>query len=419
MEFLRNVFLALAGALLASGAMAEEKPVYEAARLADGLIELRADGGGYTVKVIASVGKDGILLVDAGQRPSAGALMETLKTLGGGSPRILINTHSHIEHTGGNFLAGKGALIIGQENVRTRLRNGSFLWEEFTDDAIPRITFRDSMTLHFNGDEIRLIAFPGAHDASDAVVWFTKAKVACVGGLSNGHHFPSVDSVGGDALKYAETVQRVIDMLPEDVKIVPGHGEDGTLADYRAFQEMLARTTDLVRKEVAKGKDLETLQKEDVLKEWQSFEGSYVDRNGWLKYLVEAIHRKGPPGAGKLRPFEPLYRAYQEKGSEGAVAAYRELKSRHGDEYLFDDLTLITIADKLTEREEQADAIPFADLCLAEYPESRLAWYVHQILGMAHAGLGHRDLAVKNLRKSLELHPDNPEVAARLKELEK
>jgi cyclase len=419
MGFLRKALLVLAGALLASGAMAGEKPVYEVARLADGLYELRADGGGYTVKVIASVGKDGILLVDAGQRQSAGALLETLRTLGEGSPRILINTHSHIEHTGGNFVAGKGALIIGQENVRTRLRNGSFLWEEFTDDAIPRITFRDSMTLHFNGDEIRLIAFPGAHDSSDAIVWFTKAKIACVGGLSNGHHFPSVDSVGGDALKYAEMAQKVIGTLPEDVKIVPGHGEDGTMADYRAFQEMLARTTDLVRREVAKGKDLETLRKEDVLKDWQSFEGSYVDRNGWLKYLVEAINRKEPPGAGKLRPFEPLYRAYKEKGSEGAVAAYRDLKSRHGDEYLFDDLGLITIADKLAGRGKQADAIPVADLLLAEYPESGLAWYGHQILGMAHADLGHRDLAVKNLRKSLELHPDNPEVAGRLKELEK
>jgi len=419
MGFFRKTLLALGGVLLMSGAMAEEKPVYEVARLTEGLYELRADGGGYTVKVIASVGKDGILLVDAGQRSAAPALLEILKTLGEGSPRILINTHSHIEHTGGNFLAGKGALIIGQENVRTRLRNGSFLWDEFTDDAIPRITFRDSMTLHFNGDEIRLIAFPGAHDSSDTVVWFTKAKIACVGGLSNGHHFPSVDSVGGDALKYAETAQKVISTLPEDVKIVPGHGEDGTMADYRAFQEMLARTTDLVRREVAKGKDLETLRKEDVLKGWQSFEGSYVDRNGWLKYLFEGITRKEPPGAGKLRPFEPLYRTYKEKGSEAAVAAYRDLKSRHGDEYRFDDLTLITIADKLAEREQQADAIPFADLCLAEYPQSRLAWYCHQILGMAHAELGHREAAVGSLKRSLDLHPDNPEVAAKLKELQK
>lgn len=419
MGFLKKILPALGGALLATGALAASEPVFEVARLTEGLYELRTDGGGYTVKVIASVGKDGILLVDAGQRRTGGALLETLRTLGEGGPRILINTHSHIEHTGGNFLAGKGALIIGQENVRTRLRNGSFLWEEFTDDAVPRITFRDSITLHFNGDEIRLIAFPGAHDSSDTIVWFTKAKVACVGGLSNGHHFPSVDGVAGDALKYAETVQRVIDMLPEDVKIVPGHGEDGTLAGYRAFQEMLARTTDLARKEVAKGKDLETLKKEDVLKEWQSFEGSYVDRNGWLKYLFDALNRKEPPGAGKLRPFEPLYRAYKEKGSEGAMAAWRELKSRHGDEYLFDDMGLITIADKLADRGKQADAIPFADLCLAEYPQSQMAWYCHQILGFAHAGLGHRDPAVKSLRRSLELNPDNPDAAARLKDLEK
>jgi len=420
MGFLRNVLLSLAGMLLASGALAGGKPAYEIQKIADGLYELRTDGGGYTVKVIASVGKDGILIVDSGQRRAAGALLEALKTLGKGGPKILINTHSHIEHTGGNFLAGKGALIIAQENVRPRLVSGSFLFDEFSDESIPRITFRDSLTLHFNGDEIRLIAFPGAHDNSDIIVWFTKSRVACVGALSNGHHFPSVDKITGDVLKYAETVERVIHTLPEDVKIVPGHGEDGTMADYRVFQEMLAGTTDLVRREIAKGKDLETLRKEDVLKEWTSFEGSYVDRDGWLKTLSDAIQRKDAPGAGKApRPFEPLYRAYKEGGGEAAVKAYRDLRSRHADEYLFDDLGLAVVADKLSDRGLYADATRFGELCLGEFPESPFQWYCRQILGEAYDRLGNRDLARKNLRKSLELNPDNPEAAARLKELEK
>ena len=105
MGFRKKILLTLGGALLATGALAASQPVFEVARLAEGLYELRTDGGGYTVKVVASVGKDGILLVDAGQRRTGAALLETLRTLGEGRPRILINTHSHIEHTGGNFEA--------------------------------------------------------------------------------------------------------------------------------------------------------------------------------------------------------------------------------------------------------------------------------------------------------------------------
>ena len=164
---------------------------------------------------------------------------------------------------------------------------------------------------------------------------------------------------------------------------------------------------------------METLRKEDVLKEWASFEGSYVDRGGWLKCLFDALNRKGPPGAGKQRPFEPLYRAYKEGGGEAVVRAYRELKSGQAGEYLFDEMGLLIIADKLHEGGKEADAVPLADLCLEEYPQSGMAWYCHQILGAAHAGLGHRDLAVKSLRKSLELNPDNPDAAAKLKDLEK
>jgi cyclase len=407
----------LVGMLAVCVVFAQSQPEFSVAKLSDHIYELCTDGGGFTVKIVASVGADGLLLVDTGQKRTAAALTETLAKLGGGRPRIIINTHSHREHTEGNLTLGRGAVIIAHANARARLQSGLFLFDEFSDDSLPQVTFTDTLSLFFNGEEIKLIAFPGAHDNSDIVVWFTRSKIACVGALSNGHHFPSVDGATGDVRKYAETVGRAIAALPEDVRIVPGHGEDGSMAEWRLFQDMLAKTADRVRQELAQGKDLVALQKEDILKDWQSFEGSYTDRSAWLETLVDGFQNGDTIGLKKTRPFEPLYHAFKTGGFEAARQAYRDLKAHQADAYIFDDLTFSRIADKVYESKNFPAAIAFAELCLSEFPQSELKWRCHHLLGFAHEKLGSKDLARQNLELSLRLNPQDFEAAEMLKKL--
>jgi cyclase len=407
----------LAGMLAVCVVFARSRPEFSVAKLSDHIYELCTDGGGFTVKIIASVGADGLLLVDTGPKRTAAALSETLAKLGSGRPRIIINTHSHREHTEGNLTLGKGAVIIAHANARARLQSGLFLFDEFSADSLPHVTFTDSVSVFFNGEEIKLIAFPGAHDNSDIVVWFTRSKIACVGALSNGHHFPSVDGATGDVRKYAETVGRAIAALPEDVRIIPGHGEDCTMAEWRIFQDMLARTADRVRRELAQGKELAALKEEDVLKDWQSFEGSYTDRNEWLETLVDGFQSGDGAGPKKTRPFEPLYYAFKAGGFEAARQTYRELKAHHENEYIFDDLTLSRIADKVYESNNYPAAIAFAELCLSEFPQSELKWRCCLLLGFAHEKLGNKNLARQNLELSLRLNPQDPAASEMLKKL--
>ena len=414
----RLIFLTLTGVIMTMSIHAQESSTYAVTQLTDHIYKLTIDGGGYTVKVIASIGPDGVLLVDAGQKGHAEALKSTLASMTNEIPKIIVNTHAHMEHIGGNAAFGSSPIIIGHEKLRTRMRGGSFLFEEIPDEALPDITFADSMSLYFNGEQIKLMAFPGAHDNCDIIVWFTGSKVACVGALSNGHHFPSVDGAFGDVRKYAEIVARAIAALPGDVRIVPGHGADCTVPEWRLFQQMLAQTADRVRLELAKGLDLAALQMADILREWQSFEGSYTDRNDWLALLVEGFRKGDAAAPPKVRPFEPLYRALQSGGVESALAAYRELKARRADAYLFDDLTLERIALKCVESRRHREAVAFAELCLAEFPQSTLAWRCRHLLGLAHEQLGERGLARENFRESLALNPENAEAAERLKKLE-
>jgi hypothetical protein len=240
--------------------------------------------------------------------------------------------------------------------------------------------------LFFNGEEIKLLSFAGAHDNCDIVVWFTGSKVVCVGGLANGRHFPSVDP-HGDVLLYPKLVHRLLSLLPDDVTIVPGHGEDGRKSDLRAFHDMLVETEAIVRSELAKGKDLSALQKDDILKDYKSFECSYVSRSDWIAYLVNGIL---PADTAKRKTplFEPLYCAMRAGGPDSAITLFHDLKNRERDKYNFDEITIVAIGYRLYESSRYAESIPFFQLADAEYPTGDYASTVHHLLGLAHVQTG-------------------------------
>jgi glyoxylase-like metal-dependent hydrolase (beta-lactamase superfamily II) len=389
--------------------------VFETKQLADHIYELSTDAGGYPVKVIASVGDDGVLLVDTGEKEKIDDLKAAVLAFGKGVPRIIISTHAHVEHIGGNATFGGDAVIIGHENLRKRLRTGLYLFDEFPEEALPDICLTDSLSLYFNGEQIKVHAFPGAHDDSDLIIWFTTSKVVCVAGLCNGRHFPSVDKVGGDVLEYPETVQRVIDLLPEDVTIVPGHGEDGTIEDYRAFHAMLVATTDLVRKGIEAGKDRDTLIKEDVLHDWKAWEASYVSADQWIEYLAEGITGVDR----KPMVFEPIYYAIRDLGAPAAVLYYHDLKKNKADEYAFDENDLVYIGYKLFKNDRVEESIPFLEASLKESPKGTYAYLCHDYLGRWHTTQGDTARAIRAYERSLKLNPENTHAADMLKELKK
>lgn len=407
----------LVALLMTDGIMAwaQDSGGYAIKPFNDHLYELSIDGGGYTVKVLASVGSDGLLLLETGKADAAEQLKAALKTLTDASPKIIINSHEHTEHIGGNQAFGNTPVIIGHTNLRTRLRSGKYLFDEFPDATLPVITFTDSMSVFFNGEEIKLLAYPGGHTDNDIVVWFTGSKVAFVGAISNGTYFPSVDENSGNVLMYAPIAQMVIDRLPEDVAIIPGHGPDGTMAEFRAFHEMLVKTAAIVKAGLDAGKDLETLKSEDVLKDWASFEGSYVDRNEWMNYLVTSFQ---PPPVKKTI-FEPIYYALRDGSIAQAIATYRDLKANESDEYACDEDPLVIIAYKLYAHGKMPGAIAFFDLCTKEFPSGTYTGLCFDYMGRAYEAEGDTTQALASYQACLKLMPDRAYAAERVAALTK
>ncbi|MCX6123961.1 MAG: MBL fold metallo-hydrolase [Proteobacteria bacterium] len=154
------------------------KEIVKSTLLTASLYMLEGAGGNVT----ASIGSDGVLLVDCDFAGMSEKLVAKLKELKGGSPRFIINTHFHYDHTGGNTIFGSTATIISAEQVRSRLMSEQVLWNKthpaFPQSALPVLTFDDSLKLHLNGDEIRVFRLPNVHTDGDTVVFFEKENVS-------------------------------------------------------------------------------------------------------------------------------------------------------------------------------------------------------------------------------------------------
>ncbi len=413
----RTMTIAAAAAisLAATGLRAEPKRAYAVSKIAEGLYELSTDGGGYPVKVVASAGADGLLIVDSGEPAMGPALAEALAGLGKGLPKIVVNTHSHIEHLGGNPAVARGALIIGHRNLRERYLHGLYSIGNLPPDALPSLTFTDSLTLHFNGEDVRLVALGGAHDDSDVVVWFERSKVAVVGALCMCEHFPSIDGDTADIRRYPELTAKLLAMLPEDTRLVSAHASDCDMAQGRRFLDMLRKTSETVRIEMSKGRDLARLQSDDVLAAYASWESSYVARGDWVEWWYAAYAR---PRSDKPRPLAPVIAALRARGVAQALTTWADLRRTRPDDYWYDEKTLLLVGRRLARFDRFADARPFLERCIQEFPRSDAAAASHRMLATVSEAQGDLAGAELHLRAYLEKQPRDVEARAKLVELE-
>jgi len=407
------ILLTLASITLnATALLAQEESTVVVSELTEHRYLLTTDQGAYTTHTIASVGDDGVLLVDTQAEGDAEALKREVDAFNKGTPVYIINTHRHVEHIGGNAIFGETPIVIAHELVPEKLRSGSFLFEEYPDATFPDITLADSLSLFFNGERIRIVAMPGSHDDNEIMVHFTESKVVHLSSLVNGFNFPSIDS-DGDALKFAELVSKAMELLPADVTIVSGHNKTGTWEDLRAYHDMLVSTTEVVKAGLDSGKDLETLQKDSVLSEWAHYAGSYVSTEEWIEYLVDALEPDDEPDKKDI--YEPLYYAMKDGGTEAAIKRYFELKG--DDAYDITELELLIIGDKLLAKEKFPEAIEFLLLSLQEFPSSKYAYYVHYDLALAFQEQGDKSAAIQHCEQAVELKIDFQSAAELLEEL--
>ncbi|HWT01884.1 MAG TPA: MBL fold metallo-hydrolase [Pyrinomonadaceae bacterium] len=289
---------ALAVACLGTVSVRAQQPDFskveiKATKVAGSVYMLEGAGGNIGV----SVGADGILIVDDQFAPLAEKIRAALKALGDGKLKFVLNTHWHGDHTGGNARFSTEASIIAHDNVRKRLASDQKIFGNTVPasprEALPVITFDNSLAVHFNGEEIRAIHFPNGHTDGDSVIFFTGSNVVHMGDDFFAGRFPFVDlENGGNVVSLAKNVGDVISRLPAGVKIIPGHGPLSTVEDLRLYHRMLLETTDIVRKQAAAGKTLEQIKAAGLPETWKDWGTGFIKTDQWIELIYRSLTQK-------------------------------------------------------------------------------------------------------------------------------
>jgi len=270
---MRKLIVVLFAVIFCGTAFAQQpdysKVEVKATKVAGTVYMLTGAGGNIGV----SAGEDGIVIVDDQFAPLAPKIKAALAGISDKPIKFILNTHYHGDHTGGNEILGREAPIIAQENVRKRLQSGTKFGTRETPPApkgaLPVVTFDHKVTVHVNGEDIRAIHFPNGHTDGDAVIYFTQSNVVHMGDDFFNGGYPVVDlDNGGSVRGMIADVEQILTTLPDDVKIIPGHGPLGDKASLRAFVDMLKATSGAVAAGIKAGKTLDQLKADNVLAPW-------------------------------------------------------------------------------------------------------------------------------------------------------
>jgi cyclase len=305
--------LAAATALfaLAAAVHAQEqdfsKVEVKVSKLAGSVYLVQGAGG----NIGASVGEDGIALVDDEFAPLYGKITDALKALNVTAKpvRFVMLTHYHGDHSGGNLpFAQAGATIIAHDNLRASLAsegeagNGGSLkrpHKAAEPGALPGMTFTDQLTVHMNGEDIRAQHFANAHTSGDSIVFYPNAHVVHMGDIFVRYGFPFIDvDTGGSVQGMIAACEATLALLPADAKIIPGHGETASVDDLRVYVKMLQDTAAVVSQALKAGKTLEQMKAAKVLGPWsEKYTGPFVNADTFLESLYYSL--KKPAAAAK------------------------------------------------------------------------------------------------------------------------
>ena len=257
------------------------------------------------------VGPEAVTVIDSQFKDLAPGIVAEIKKVTDKPIKFLINTHHHGDHVGGNEVFRNFAMIIAQDNVRTRMlaspetikrdypamlenarKSGNAEMAKFFQEQLdwagkvkveeipaPVLTFDSELRIHPGGGEtIQIWHLPAAHTDGDSVVFFEKAKVLHMGDDFFNKVIPFIDVKGGGSARgYVAALDKVLSRVPPDVKVIPGHGEVSDLSGLKAFRQYVADVVDAASKAKAAGESKEDFLKEVDLPAYKDY-GGYKDR---------------------------------------------------------------------------------------------------------------------------------------------
>ena len=231
-------------------------------KVGDGLYVLFGLGG----NIAASVGEQGVLIVDDMFPQMIPKVEKAIAAVGGGAVDFAINTHWHFDHAEGNLALGPaGTRIVAHANSAQMMARDNVLnmvrlrynQKAYPPAARPVIVFEDRLRFHFNGDEIDVVHVGPAHTAGDAAVIFRNHNAVHFGDVFNNAGYPYIDvDNGGHIDGMIAFCQAILDEVGPQGVVIPGHGPVTDGNALAAYIDMLKTVRERVAKQLGEGKGL-------------------------------------------------------------------------------------------------------------------------------------------------------------------
>lgn len=269
---------------------------FEATELASGLYVLEGVGGFAGGNVGLLTGEDGVVLIDDGLPPLTDELLEAIGELSDDPIEFLINTHVHGDHIGGNeTIAQAGATIVAHDNLRSRLKADGIRMPGGSvpapEDALPTVTFSDSVTFHLNGRNAFVFHVEKAHTDGDAVIHFRDDNVIHAGDVLFNGLYPFIDmDSGGTVDGFIAAQKRIWALADEETKIIAGHGPVAGKKELAAAIAMLEDSYARVGAMVEAGKSDEEILAANPLADYHDdWNWAFITTERMTQTLIRAL----------------------------------------------------------------------------------------------------------------------------------
>jgi len=255
LQFLQQIGLVTAGSFVLPGLLFRKSSNFTPLRNNVGFFSMQGGTIGWFVS------DDAIVTIDSQFPDPAQAFINGIGEFGGGPEKILINTHHHGDHTGGNqVFHNNGYRIIAHENVPVLQQRAAQANDTEANQAYAETTFSDSHELIISGETITAAYYGPAHTNGDSVIWFKEANIAHMGDLIFNRLYPFIDRNSGALITgWIDLLETVYSEADPETLFIFGHGNPefgvtGSREDLLVLRDFLSHLLEYTQRGIESGK---------------------------------------------------------------------------------------------------------------------------------------------------------------------
>src|SRR5438876_3615729 len=200
------------------------------------------------------VTESGVIVVDTKLSGYGPTILERIKKVTNKPVTMIINTHTHGDHTGSNEAFPATVDIVAHDNTKANMMK----MDAFKGDKaqfLPKRTFKDKMSVGSGKNRVDLYYFGAGHTNGDAWIVYPSLRVLQTGDMFAWRDAPTIDrNNGGSGIEYPKTLAKAIAGIKNIDTVIPGHSPVTKPADLQQYQKFMAEWITAVQAAAKAGK---------------------------------------------------------------------------------------------------------------------------------------------------------------------